>query len=129
MNSFPCTNCQEGVTDEDMALECDICEEWEHVSCLRGPDKLNKTLYRALTNYQSIVCIHYIIDVIKRGCYPSICISLNALVDEQRLASECLLEETTHLLKAIRMNRKLICMKNCRTTGNFCMHSSKLRYL
>ena len=34
-------------------MERDICPEWKRVSCLRGPNKFDKILYRALTNCSS----------------------------------------------------------------------------
>ena len=31
--SFPCVNCNNDVGDDDAAIRCDICNNWDHVYC------------------------------------------------------------------------------------------------
>ena len=51
----------------DMALACDICEEWEHMSCLRGPDKLDEALYTALNNCRNKAILFVCTKCRKKG--------------------------------------------------------------
>ena len=47
-NSDTYGTCGHEVEPEQPALECDICERWEHVECVRRPDKIDERLYLAL---------------------------------------------------------------------------------
>ena len=33
---FPCTTCQVEVRDHDQAIQCELCEQWEHVECIKS---------------------------------------------------------------------------------------------
>ena len=34
-NEDACVTCGEGVKEEDEALQCDLCEVWEHLRCIK----------------------------------------------------------------------------------------------
>ena len=51
--TFQCWSCKEEVIEDNKTMQCDFCESWEHVRCLRGPDKFDDALYDALTNSRS----------------------------------------------------------------------------
>ena len=71
----------------EMALACDICEEWEHVSCLRGPDKLDEALYTAVNNCRSKAILFVCTKCRKKGSLSKRLYKLeidNARGEEQR---------------------------------------------
>ena len=47
-------------TVDGWAMQCDLCESWEHVRCLRGSDKLDDVLYDALSNSRSKELRNYV---------------------------------------------------------------------
>ena len=48
VNKDTCETCGKGVESEQPALECDVCERWEHVKFVRQPDRIEERLYTAL---------------------------------------------------------------------------------
>ena len=46
---FPCTTCQVEVRDHDQALQCELCEQWEHVECIKVCDRPSLELYTVLS--------------------------------------------------------------------------------
>ena len=44
-----CITCGVDVKDEDQALQCDLCEGWEHINCIRMCDRPSQACYDALT--------------------------------------------------------------------------------
>ena len=57
-----CVVCKKNIEDEQQALQCDLCNQWEHVSCVRPVDRPSKAMYEALTENRSkailYVCPH-----------------------------------------------------------------------
>jgi len=45
----PCSTCQAEVEDQDAALLCEICEQWEHIECIRVCDRPSLELYTLLS--------------------------------------------------------------------------------
>ena len=43
-----CETCGLEVEAHQAAIECDICEKWAHVECVRRPDRIESSLYAAL---------------------------------------------------------------------------------
>ena len=43
-----CVACQQPVGDSDQSLECDLCDRWELVTCVRQCDRLSEELYATL---------------------------------------------------------------------------------
>ena len=105
--AFQCSSCKKEVTEEDKAMQCDLCESWEHVSCLRGPDKLDDVLYDALTNSRSKALLYVYTRCRAKGSLSQCLFKLeleNALLSDERLASVQLLHETTLVLKKLRVD-------------------------
>ena len=48
-----CVVCKDEVGDDDKALECDLCEKWEHVTCVRAVDRPQEAMYQALIDNRS----------------------------------------------------------------------------
>ena len=45
-----CVSCKKDVAVEDKAILCDLCEEWEHVACVRQSDRPSEALYEAMVS-------------------------------------------------------------------------------
>ena len=44
-----CTTCQEEIDDDQEAIQCDICERWEHRLCI-------KACHRPTTEFYKVLC-------------------------------------------------------------------------
>jgi len=51
MESF--SKCSKAVRNDDKALLCELCDEWEHQTCVRQVDQLSEELYQRITMYTS----------------------------------------------------------------------------
>ena len=51
-----CETCGLEVEAHQAAMECDICEKWEHVEYVRRPDRIESSLYAALMASPSKAC-------------------------------------------------------------------------
>jgi len=53
--------CNKDVGNTDKAFQCEVCEDWEHVDCIRECERPDSTLYEALvrchTECLSFICI------------------------------------------------------------------------
>ena len=81
-----CVSCKKEVTAEDKAMECDLCDKWEHVGCLRHSDKLTDELYDPLTKRQSKAILHVCSQCRTKGTISQIvctCQSLNLHVSKK----------------------------------------------
>lgn len=95
-------------------MECDICEGWEHVSCLRQCDKLSGELYEALQMCRSKALLYVCTHCRKKG-------SINkhlhthevdsARAHEQRLASAQAIEHLQELVSGLREDKRALCNK------------------
>jgi len=107
--AFLCSSCKEEVNEDDKAMQCDLCESWEYVRCLRGPDKLDNTLHEALTNSRSKALLYVCSICRARG---SICQRLfkleleNECLCEERLASAQSLCDAKVLLEKLRVENE-----------------------
>ena len=54
-----CSLCGKAVQDSDKAINCDVCDTWEHQNCVRQADRLSEELYQNITlcNSKSIVYV------------------------------------------------------------------------
>ena len=60
------------------AMQCDLCESWEHVIYLRGLDKLDDVLYDALSISHNKALLYVCMKCLAKGsCTLSICLSSN----------------------------------------------------
>ena len=41
-----CVSCKKPTDADEEAMECDVCDNWEHVGCLHHCDKLSKNYMR-----------------------------------------------------------------------------------
>ena len=90
-------------------MQCDICESWVHVSCLRGPDKLDDVLYDALTNSRSKALLYVCTRCWGKGSLPQRLFKLeleNAHLSDEQLASAQSLHETTLVLEKLRVDHE-----------------------
>ena len=59
---YPCVVCKGDVGDKERALQCEMCEDWEHVDCIKECEHPNGALYDALvrcpTKCLSFICTH-----------------------------------------------------------------------
>ena len=62
-----CVVCKKVVEEEENALECDLCDQWEHVSCIRPVDRPTESLYRALIESTSKAIVYVCSQCRKRG--------------------------------------------------------------
>ena len=54
---YPCVVCERDVGDKEKALQCEMCENWEHVDCIERPDDaLYEALVRGRTKCLSFLC-------------------------------------------------------------------------
>ena len=44
----PCVVCGNEVQSAEKGFQCDLCEQWEHVDCIRRSDRPNEAVYEAL---------------------------------------------------------------------------------
>ena len=51
MAQAPCAS-RNNVKNVDQALQCELCGLWEHLSCMREPDKPSEELYTLLCQSQ-----------------------------------------------------------------------------
>ena len=57
---YPCVVCKKDVGNDDKAFQCEVCEEWEHVDCIRECERPDSSLYdclvRCRTKCLSFIC-------------------------------------------------------------------------
>ena len=104
-----CGICRNTVEQEDKAMQCDMCEQWEHVMYVRVPDRVEDSLYEALTKCRSkaimfcCVSCRKGVSLIKRmNKLETEC----ALISEQQLASTHKHDEAQETLKQLRLDSK-----------------------
>ena len=97
-----CGMCKKEVAELDHAMECDLCEVWEHIACLQEADRPDEELYQALVRSWSknIVYVHVCSGCRKRGsiskCLCKLEMESEYLASEQ-LASMCVVDERDEL--------------------------------
>ena len=85
-----CVICKKTTNEEDQAMECDLCEGWEHVGCVRQSDRLSHELYEALIMCRSKALLYECTRFRKKGSVNKRLHEYeveNTHVQEQRLAS------------------------------------------
>ena len=67
----PCVTCKKEVESDHKAIECDLCEEWEHVVCVKEFDRPSEELYEALVRCRGSKAIQYVCSRCrKKGSVP-----------------------------------------------------------
>ena len=56
----PYVICKREVEPDHQAIECDYCEEWEHVECVKECDRPSEELYQALVKCRSTKTIQFV---------------------------------------------------------------------
>ena len=56
----PCVTCNEEVGNSHKAMECSICEIWEHMDCVKEHDRPDEQLYEALVRCPTSRLILYV---------------------------------------------------------------------
>ena len=65
MMEYPCVLCKVDVANMNKVLQCRLCENWEHVDCVRECEGPDSTLYEALVRSHN-VC-HLYAHAAKKG--------------------------------------------------------------
>ena len=102
-----CGICGMEVEQEQKAMQCDMCETWEHVACVRVPDRLDDNLYQALTKCRSKAILYCCVSCRKGGSLSKRMNKLEtecALLSEQRLASTCECDVAQEALEQLRID-------------------------
>ena len=104
-----CGICGDEVGQEQKAMQCDMCETWEHVTCVRVPDRVDDILYEAITKCRSKAIVYCCISCRKGGSLIKRMNKLEsecALISEQRLASARERDEAQGALRQLRIDSK-----------------------
>ena len=56
----PCVTCKKEVESDHQSMECDFCEEWEHMECVKERDRPTEELYQALVRCRGSKVIQYV---------------------------------------------------------------------
>ena len=93
---YPCVVCKEDVGNSDKAFQCELCEDWEHVDCIRECERPDSTLYDALVRCRT-KCLSFICTRCrKKGSLVKQFMKCEfelAHAQDERLASARLLEQ------------------------------------
>ena len=91
-----CATCQKPVEDAEKAMECDFCDQWEHLDCVRQRERPTEGLYQELMHCHLKPILYVCSCCRRKGPVPQRIYQLEkelARVDESRSASAHLLEE------------------------------------
>ena len=59
---YPCVVCEKDVQSSDRGFQCDVCDQWEHVDCIRKSERPDEALYEELVKRPSkallFMCTH-----------------------------------------------------------------------
>lgn len=103
-----CGTCGREVEPEQPALECDVCETWEHVECMRRPDRIEERLYTVLTTHPSKALLFCCTTCRRKGCIVKQLYKLQselAVAHEQRLASARAVDEARDLIVVLKADK------------------------
>ena len=107
-NKDICGTCGHEVESEQRALECYICERWEHVECVRQPDRIEASLYVELVANPSKALLFCCTVCWHKGCIVKQLYKLQselAVVSEQWLASTHTVDEARDLIKCLQADK------------------------
>ena len=99
-----CGRCGLEVEAEQPAMECDICEKWEHVECVRHPDRIESGLYAALIASPSKALLYCCTTCRRKGSIKLQ--SELAVGHEQRLASARAVDEARDLIAVLKVDKE-----------------------
>ena len=100
-----CVSCKKEVAAEDKAMICDLCEEWEHVTCMRQSDRPTEALYDAMVSCRTKALIFSCTVCRKKGSIVKRLLQHeyeSARAEDERLASARLLSDRDEQLCKLR---------------------------
>jgi len=103
-----CSTCGDEVKNDDRALQCEICDMWEHQYCVREEDRLTEDLYKSITICSSKSIVYACRTCRDKGSLGKRLFKLElecTRVNEQRLASKSLPEERQRMIDSL-LNEK-----------------------
>ena len=103
--------CKEAVAQEHPAMECDLCDSWENVACVRECDRVDTQLYEALMKSRSKNILYVCSHCRKLGSIAKCICKLESDCEHlmsERLASARVMDEKDELIRVLRAeNNKL----------------------
>ena len=105
----PCVTCKAEVGENHRALRCDICNQWEHVGCVRQADRPSEALYTAITECYSHSLLYVCSCCRRQGPVSKRLLQLElerARANDERPASARQLEERKATIVELRAQVK-----------------------
>ena len=124
MAQAPYASCKDDVKNVDPALQCEVCGLWEHLSCMREPDKPSEELYTLLCQSQcnapwAVCSICRSQHSVVKKLYEA---ESKILVLEERLhCSELLLQEEKRMVD--QLQGELLELKQIKTGCSSCVRN------
>ena len=104
-----CSTCGKAVGNDDRALLCDLCETWEHQCCVHEKERLTEELYASISACSSKSIMYVCTSCRNEGSLSKRLMKCElecARMNEQRLASERLLEERQCRIKNLLVDKE-----------------------
>ena len=99
-----CGTCKKEVAESDHAMECDLCEAWKYIACLREADQPDEELYQPLVRSRSKNIVYVCSGCRKWGSiFKRLCkleMESECLASEQ-LASMHVVDERDELIRTL----------------------------
>ena len=112
-----CVTRKEVVSTEQPAMECDFCDSWEHVACVRECDRVDHELYEALMKSRSKNILYMCSKCRKLGPISKCICKLESeceCLSSKWLASARVVDEGEELIRNLRAdNIKLQAKLEC----------------
>ena len=97
--AYQCVSCKKDVEDDESAIECDLCDQWEHI---RSTERPTESMYQALMENRSKAILYICTQCTKRGSISK-CLCKQDMEYEracgERLASTRTLDEAREQLQ------------------------------
>ena len=103
-----CVPCQQPVGESDRSLECDLCDRWEHVTCVRQCDRLSE-VYAALVGCRTKALMYVCSAYRRKGSVAKRLLQHElerARADDERLASMRRLAECDSTISSLRADKQ-----------------------
>jgi len=120
--SSKCSTCGRTVGNDDKALWFDLCETWEHQWRVREAERLNDELYECISTYSSKNILNVCTPCRNKGSLSTRLMKLErecARANEQRLASERLLEERQLRIDNLLIDKQELIQEKNRLLAQF----------
>ena len=111
-----CVTCKKAVDESQEAMSCDLCNQWEHVGCVRKRERPSQALYNALIECHTKTIMYVCTCCRRHGPVSQRLFQYEkelARVNDERLASARQLEERDALIGELRkVNAELLAQQN-----------------